>query len=148
MTGHADRDRGKTGCHFKRNGFFARHENGQGTWPEALHEKGRAVRDRAEIFKLGRIPDMNNQRIVRRAALGSKNGEDGVFVERIGTEPVNGFRGKGDQLTGVQKAGSLPEHLFRSWFHLRLIHGDRSFQMLMFPDNSWSFFACSAICRP
>ena len=54
MTGHADRDRGKTGCHFKRNGFFAWHENGQGTWPEALHEKGRAVRDRAEIFKLGR----------------------------------------------------------------------------------------------
>ena len=44
-----------------------------------------------------RAGDMQDQRIVRRAALDLKDLRNGSFVQTVGTQTVNGLRGNGHQ---------------------------------------------------
>ncbi len=50
---------------------------------------------------------MNDERIESRPLLGGENRSDGLFVQRIGPEPVNRFGGKTDQPSLAQELGAL-----------------------------------------
>jgi hypothetical protein len=48
---------------------------------------------------------MNDDRVVRRAALGFENARHGSGIERVRAKAVNRFRGKGDQTAAAENVG-------------------------------------------
>ena len=103
--GHPHRDGGEPGRDLIRDFFCTWKEHRQGTGPEGVHQGLRAVGDFAEAFQLSAVPDMDDQRIIRRAALGRKDGQDGCRIQGIGAQPVDGFRREGYQPAFRKKPG-------------------------------------------
>ena len=97
MGGHTNRNRGKTSRDSIRNGGLFRAKDGQRAGPELIHQQLSTVRKIAERFQLCLIMNMDNEGIVRRTALGSKNGENRVTVQGVGAQAVNCFGREGYQ---------------------------------------------------
>ena len=57
----------------------------------------------AAVVHLDWVTDVEDQGVVLRAALGFENAGDGVAVETVGTEAVDGLRRQGDEFTVSQE---------------------------------------------
>ena len=57
----------------------------------------------------GHIRYMHNQGIIRGPALGLIDAFNGLGVAGVTAQSINGFRGKGDQLTGADQFGGLAQ---------------------------------------
>ena len=77
-------------------------EDGKRTGPEGIHQGKRLLRDITQRFKLFPVIDMNDQRIIGRAALGSKNGENRFTVQRVCAKAVDGFGRECDKPAAFQ----------------------------------------------
>ena len=55
----------------------------------------------AEQFNLFRAADVQDQGVILRTALGFKNFGNGLFIQTVGTQTVDGFRGNGHQLAAA-----------------------------------------------
>ena len=76
-----------------------RQHHGQGAGPEGRRQSISRLWDIvAELLHLAGIPDVQNQRIILRPALGLKNLRHGGFVQAVGSQTVNGLRGNRHQL--------------------------------------------------
>ena len=97
MGGHTNRNRWKTSRDSIRNGGLFRAKDGQRAGPELIHQLLGAIRKIAERFQLRLVMNMDNERIVCRAALCSKNGENSIAVQGIGSQTVNCLGREGNQ---------------------------------------------------
>ena len=95
---HADSDSREPGGYDVGDERAFGHHDGKRTRPELFGDAeypGVSFRDKGRhLVKMG---NMHNERIERRAFLQFEYVRDGLRVERVRSEPVHGFRGKGNE---------------------------------------------------
>ena len=102
---HPDRHRRQSRRYLVRNPVRFGEKDRQRPGPEGVHQLLRPFRKGAEPLQLGRVMDVHDQRIVRRAALGGKNRQHGLWIQGVGPQSVNRLRRKSDQLPLGEKPG-------------------------------------------
>ena len=87
------------GSHNVRNCFRPRQHEGQWAWPKRAGEfvgHGRPLCD-AAICQLD-ARDVNDDRVMRRPTFDIEDPRDRFRIQRVGSQPVNRFRGQGHDL--------------------------------------------------
>ena len=125
--GHAHRHGVQPGGDRVGDGRTAGHDQRQWAGPEGVHQRERRLRHMAQAVQLAPVPDVHDQRIVRRTALGSKNARHCLGIEGVGAKAVDRLRGEGHQLPLRQQAGGQGQGGFVSREHLR-VHGKTFFR--------------------
>ena len=82
--------------------------HGHRAGPIGARQSGGLFRNtRGDLRDLFPVGDVDDQRIILRAALGGKNARDGLRIVRVGGETIYGFGGNTDDLTAAQKLCGL-----------------------------------------
>ena len=105
MAGHPDAHGSKARRHRVRHGGLLGQQQGQRPGPVGGHQAAGGLRHLAEGAELVLAPDVDDQRVVRRAALGLKDPEHGLGVQGVRAQAVDRFRGKGHQLPFLKEPG-------------------------------------------
>ena len=98
--------------------------------PEGIHQADGGIVYLADRVKLAAVVDVDDQRIIRRAALGAEDAQHRLRVHGVRAQAVHRFGGEGDQLALGQQAGcqgqgfvrrgkKLGFHIFHPYVRLR-----------------------------
>ena len=117
MGRHTDRYRIQPGRHDIRHNGRTGYHNSQRSRPERFHQRpGIGVQPGGQRMDLFRIRNMQDQRIIRRTALGRKNLCYRLRLETVCTQTVDRFRRKGNHLARRNQAGRFRNRPFRILF--------------------------------
>ena len=117
MGRHTDRYRIQPGRHDIRHNGRTGYHNSQRSRPERFHQRpGIGVQPGGQRMDLFRIRNMQDQRIIRRTALGRKNLCYRLRLQTVCTQTVDRFRRKGNHLARRNQAGRFRNRPFRILF--------------------------------
>lgn len=121
MSRHADSDERASCGDDVWNCVAARQEQCQRSWPEGAHEVrrncGHVCNERIEHWILGYWSgDVDDDWVPRRPLFGVEDASHGGSVERIRSEAIDGFGGKGNQTSAAENLSSLSDGCSRFLF--------------------------------
>ena len=103
----------------KPGGNLVRHSGGavenerKRPGPKCIHQCARSIRDaRPKLLHIVLFRHMQDERVVARPALGFKNAADGVAVQPVRTEAVNGLRRERNKAARAQNAPAKARAVF------------------------------------
>jgi hypothetical protein len=108
MSGHSDRDGVQTGRHLVRYDRRLPQHECERTGPEAGGERVCLGRDvYSKLRERGHTVHVDYQWIGRRTTLRVEDPTHGISIERVCTQPVDGFGGEGNKAAVTQDRGCV-----------------------------------------